>query len=62
MLIKCCKDCEDRHPKCHGSCERYLAEKAKLQAEREAIQKEKIADGALIVSIQKTKKRKRRGH
>lgn len=32
-MIKCCKDCEERHPLCHSECERYNAEKAE-QAER----------------------------
>ena len=26
--MKSCKDCADRHPGCHGHCERYLKEKA----------------------------------
>lgn len=26
--ITCCKDCEDRQPGCHGSCEKYAQEKA----------------------------------
>jgi len=36
-VIKCCKDCEYRHLGCHAVCEDYLAEKAELDAEREAI-------------------------
>jgi hypothetical protein len=27
-MIKCCKDCEERHLNCHSECERYLTEKA----------------------------------
>jgi hypothetical protein len=29
-----CLDCPDRHPKCHASCEKYLAEKAKYEADK----------------------------
>lgn len=25
-----CKDCEDRHPTCHTTCEKYQQERAKL--------------------------------
>ena len=32
-MIKCCKDCEERHLMCHSECERYNTEKAE-QAER----------------------------
>lgn len=37
--MKSCKDCADRHPGCHGHCERYLKEKAEhddLAAKRRA--------------------------
>ena len=27
-MIRCCKDCKERHPICHSECERYMAEKA----------------------------------
>lgn len=33
--IHCCRDCSERRMGCHGSCERYLAEKAAHEAERE---------------------------
>lgn len=25
--INCCKDCEERYPACHDTCQRYQAEK-----------------------------------
>jgi len=34
-LIKCCKDCKDRHPACHDFCERYRKEKAESQDARD---------------------------
>jgi hypothetical protein len=27
-FITCCKDCPDRFPGCHGSCEKYITQKA----------------------------------
>lgn len=30
--ITCCKDCADRHPGCHGSCEKYIQQRAELDA------------------------------
>ena len=32
-----CKGCADRHHKCHGHCEKYLAYRAELDAIREKI-------------------------
>lgn len=35
-MIKCCRDCKERHHLCHSECERYIAEKnqnAKTMAE-----------------------------
>lgn len=40
-----CKDCVERHPGCHGHCERYLKEKAEHDAlsakRRESLEYEK---------------------
>ena len=30
--ITCCKDCATRHPGCHGTCEKYIQQKAELEA------------------------------
>lgn len=30
MTIKCCHHCTGRHSLCHSSCERYQAEREKL--------------------------------
>lgn len=35
MTIRCCYGCKEREVGCHSTCERYLAEKEKLDAERE---------------------------
>ncbi len=46
MAIKCCYNCEKRHPNCHASCNEYISEKAELDAQREAaLQKKIIAKG-----------------
>lgn len=29
-LFNCCKNCTDRHAKCHSTCERYLKDRARL--------------------------------
>lgn len=36
-----CKGCGDRHPGCHGKCEKYLMEKAMHDAQNEAIREKK---------------------
>ena len=36
-----CKDCDKRAPGCHGTCEKYIAYRAKLDEEREQIRKAK---------------------
>lgn len=40
-MIRACKDCPDRvaEPNCHMTCEKYLAEKEKDEAIREARRK-----------------------
>lgn len=32
MTIGVCKECQDRHPACWGTCERYLEAREKLEA------------------------------
>lgn len=34
--ISCCRDCTERHEACHGHCEKYLAERGRLEQMREA--------------------------
>lgn len=44
--ITCCKDCPDRHPGCHGSCEKYKAQRAEYDAKKaECMEKYNIAAG-----------------
>jgi hypothetical protein len=37
--ITCCKDCENRQPGCHGTCEKYLTQRAELDAVKVAQRK-----------------------
>lgn len=32
-----CRDCPDRHPGCHGKCEKYLAYQKTTKAYRETV-------------------------
>lgn len=42
MTIKCCRDCvpPTRYPGCHDKCEKYKANKIKLEKEKQRIRKE----------------------
>lgn len=57
MKMPPCKDCEFRHPGCHGSCEQYKAWALELEAERKAISKHHEADGFRAENVLKTRKR-----
>lgn len=35
MGIECCKDCQNRHIGCHGSCTEYIAQAQAAREERE---------------------------
>lgn len=44
--ITYCKDYADRHPGCHGSCEKYISQRAELDAVKaEARRKYEIQSG-----------------
>ena len=30
IMIKCCKNCPERHLHCHSTCEKYIGEKKEL--------------------------------
>ena len=58
--ITCCKDCQDRYPCCHGSCEKYITQRAELDAyNAEQRKKAEVKDGLnafLFNSIERTNK------
>ena len=64
VRIKCCRECTERHLGCHGTCERYKAEQAEMQASREEIRKQKEKDipyeNYKFASIDKMRKAQKR--
>ena len=34
VSISCCKDCKERQVGCHGTCEKYIAEKEAVSNEK----------------------------
>ena len=46
-MIYSCKDCCNRFPGCHGSCETYKAERAEYDKEKAKIEFEKKIDAGL---------------
>lgn len=59
-LIGTCRGCEDRHPACHDTCERYQKRKAECDEFREYVRKQKASELYLykIDSISESKARK----
>ena len=59
--ITCCWCCPDRMPGCHGSCDKYKAEKAEYEATMEKQNKQKAIqaglDASLYASVERTAKR-----
>ncbi len=65
MKIQCCKDCAERHMGCHGTCDRYKAETAVLEEEKQARQRRyagayNVSDSMRVSS--RTRKNARRRH
>lgn len=46
-MIYSCKDCGDRHPGCHGTCEKYKADKAQHDEMKAKMEFEKKIDAGL---------------
>ena len=49
MAINCCRYCvaPKRHPGCHSRCSEYIAEKAKHDEEKAAVDKKKLIEQGL---------------
>ena len=47
MTIKVCHNCQDRHPACWGTCERYLSARKKLEAMKATKLKAYSIEGAV---------------
>ena len=58
--IDCCRDCPDRHPCCHGHCEKYIRERAEYDATMAEKRKETDLrnglNGFMYDSIERTNK------
>ena len=45
--ITCCFECPDRFPGCHGSCEKYIQQKAELDKRKEEARKKRDVEVGL---------------
>ena len=58
-----CRDCEERHPGCHGSCERYLQAREEYKEYKEVCHRNRNENLILyrhhLDSIRKAEKSKR---
>ena len=57
--IRVCKDCEDRYPACHDSCEKYKEAKERLQEQKDLVYRNSRKDA--IYMDYRHKKFRRRG-
>ena len=51
----CCKDCAERHPKCHGSCKKYLEASEKRKKANAKRLEEQGIDSVLFKNAKKVK-------
>ena len=65
MVIKCCKDCDNRYPGCHGSCPEYLAQRAEYDKLREEYKKKRDIDDGIYyqrtLNVYKAIKKRQKG-
>ena len=47
MTIKVCHNCQERHPACWGSCEKYLAARKELEARKAEKLKKRRIEGTI---------------
>lgn len=57
-VIKCCKECRDRHENCWTGCEKYLAEKQEHQRMKKIINEDKRARQAVNSVLYRTIKKR----
>ena len=55
-VVRCCHNCEKRHPNCHASCEDYILESSNVKAENDRIRKKKFEEGYKIFPFRLIKK------
>ena len=64
--IQCCKNCEQRHSRCHATCSQYIAERNALDEDNEKLRQDKLkhtyptlnCDGLVYSVYSKRAKRK----
>lgn len=56
--ITCCYKCENRHHRCHGSCERYLKQQEELSATRKKEKENRTKSDAYVTGPKKSGPRK----
>jgi len=44
----CCKNCTERHYKCHSSCEKYIKSKAEYEEQKSALRKQKQLEDSIF--------------
>lgn len=59
--ITCCKDCPNRHPGCHGSCNKYQEQKAEYDETMSEVKEKRGVsqglNGFMFNNIERTNKR-----
>lgn len=58
MMITCCKNCDERYPACHDSCQRYIKEKTE-NLEARLKQKRQCQIDSDISNMRRSKRGKR---
>ena len=56
-----CKGCGDRELGCHATCEGYKAYRAKVDAQKEAVLKEKAIDADAVAYMAERKRKREKG-
>jgi len=60
MIQGCCKDCRERVPRCHMTCEKYLAYRERLEEARARRRKESFRTAVQLEAIGRGQKLARR--
>ena len=58
-MIKCCKDCAERHLHCHSSCKKYIHERKELDKANAFLRKDDdYIDYACVMRVRNKKHKK----
>ena len=61
-MVKCCKDCKDRHPKCHADCKPYLSAASDIKKANDKRREQQRIDAALFERNKRAKRRWVKNH